>query len=732
MSLAAVSTLLLLYLGLGCTQNNGDLRLLQGGMTSASFSAGRLEIFINSTWGSVCADNFNKTDADVACRQLGYEGAVSTDTSFHTPFGRGLEGPVWLDEVNCSDTLLHLLSCAYDGVGEHDCDHFSDVAIVCVDQPRPAVPQAMDVRVTGGAFQSEGRVEVYCSGQWMAVCDQQDFQQAEADTVCRQLGYTEAAGFDADVVVTDFQVPPWPGQLSCDNETDGIASCGECSASDFNSNDDLSGCSAVTTVRCAHTLPYGSLRLVQNTEQVDADVSNGRLEIFQNGVWGTVCSDTFSLVAANISCKQLGFLRALRFQDSTDVRFGVGSDSDPQTGFQCTEDDQRLIQCSRVSESEDSCTHDQDVAVFCTDSHPVTPPPGTAPPDERSTLPTSTLVGILVGCSLVFLLLCVGLGVCSAHFYLVPYTVKKERHTLYFVERERERSVEAETSVDQNLEAGPMDSLGKNLGSDFLSQPRPKNRYVSLDTSRPDMIVDLLAEPPVQDVVEAESCVPQPVESSAVQSAPMPSPGHVSVHSLHVLPGSPQKKHSTSYSASLSPAGSFNSMDSFSFMQCSPGSSQPDITGPIPPPLKRQMENKATNDSATAVTTSSPITAQDNLAKIKCGLVNSSYQSKPILEEGQLQSHLPPSDYGSSAQESSITNQTAAASQHNTPTRGIMKSPKSAARAIRSTPHLENRRESEPDSLARHNHSDRRACDPSQPSMEEQDNHNHHVSFLLD
>lgn len=740
-SIAAASTLLLLYLGLGCTQNYGDLRLLQGGRTSASFSAGRLEIFINSTWGTVCADNFNKTDADVACRQLGYEGAVSTDTSFHTPFGRGLSGPVWLDEVNCSDDLLHLLSCANDGVGEHDCDHFSDVAVVCIDQLRPAVPQAMDVRLSGGAFQSEGRVEVYCSGQWVAVCDQLDFQQDEADAVCRQLGYTEAAGFDADVAVANLQVPQWQGQLSCDNETDGIASCGECSDSDFSSDDDLPGCSAVT-VRCAHTVPYGSLRLVQDAEAMDVNVSNGRLEIFQNGVWGTVCSDTFSLMTANISCQQLGFLRALRFQDSVDVGFGVGSDSNPQTGFQCTQDNQRLIQCSRVKESDDYCTHDQDVAVFCTNSHPVTPPPGTAPPEERSTLPTATLVGILVGCFLALLLLCVGLGVCSAHFYLVPYTVKKERHALYFVERERERSVEAETTLDQNLEADPMDSLGKNLGSDFLSRPRPKNRYVALDTSRPDMIVDSQAEPPVQDEVETESYAPQPVEFSAMQSA-MPSPGHVSVHSLHVLPGSPQKKRSVTYSGSLSPAtskGSLDSMGSFSFMQYSPSSSQPDIAGPIPtsipipPPLKRQiMENKAKEADSDAAAS---ITVQDK-ARIKCGLVNSSYQSEPDLgAQDQLQSYLPPSEHSSSVhsmqQESPLATKShqtaAAATQHSTPTRGIMKSPKSAARAIRSMPHLDHRRDSEPDIL----YFDMRVGDPSQPSVVAIEDHNHHVSFLLD
>ena len=56
-------------------------------------------------------------------------------------------------------------------------------------------PYRNQIRLSQGAYTSQGLVEVYCNGQWGTVCDD-SFYRTEADTVCKQLGYTGAAAYD--------------------------------------------------------------------------------------------------------------------------------------------------------------------------------------------------------------------------------------------------------------------------------------------------------------------------------------------------------------------------------------------------------------------------------------------------------------------------------------------------------------------------------------------------------
>ena len=50
---------------------------------------GRVEVFYDDNWGTVCDDGWGMEDADVLCKELGYPGALSALGS--AAFGTGAQ-----------------------------------------------------------------------------------------------------------------------------------------------------------------------------------------------------------------------------------------------------------------------------------------------------------------------------------------------------------------------------------------------------------------------------------------------------------------------------------------------------------------------------------------------------------------------------------------------------------------------------------------------------------------
>ena len=99
-----------------------DLRLVDG-TTSVE---GRVEMFYEGEWGTVCRDFFGKTEeAAVACHQLGFLYVEKI-----TSFGPG-EGRVLLSNLNCNGNEERLVECYHNRLGKYPCDHERDLGVIC-------------------------------------------------------------------------------------------------------------------------------------------------------------------------------------------------------------------------------------------------------------------------------------------------------------------------------------------------------------------------------------------------------------------------------------------------------------------------------------------------------------------------------------------------------------------------------------------------------------------------
>lgn len=131
----------------GCVNGNKStvVRLADG----TDESNGRLEVFFNNgSWGTVCDDNFDENDAKVICRSLCYN-PDNARVWFYSGIAEVSGVPILLDEVDCTGNEGALANCSHAPWGNHDCQHYEDVHIMCdPDVVRPTPVPSVDVEVT--------------------------------------------------------------------------------------------------------------------------------------------------------------------------------------------------------------------------------------------------------------------------------------------------------------------------------------------------------------------------------------------------------------------------------------------------------------------------------------------------------------------------------------------------------------------------------------------------------
>ncbi len=205
--MAVVSTLclcVLVVVTLSNAMQNGDVRLVNG----PSANKGRVEVYYDGQWGTVCDDRWHNRDGDTVCRQLGY--AYAEHIYFRSRYGEGT-GPIWLDEVACETNSQSILECTHNGWGNTDCKHREDASVDCV-RKIPVKPKELPLRLSCPAASScgscqvcaqksfadpkdcevkgavEGIVEAYYNDEWHPVSSD-GWDMSSANVVCGELGF---------------------------------------------------------------------------------------------------------------------------------------------------------------------------------------------------------------------------------------------------------------------------------------------------------------------------------------------------------------------------------------------------------------------------------------------------------------------------------------------------------------------------------------------------------------
>ena len=98
------------------------VRLVDGSL----YNEGRIEVYYNGEWGTVCDHGWSEHNTKIVCMELGV-GVFGILGNFGPGTGRA-----FLDNVICSDDDKTLASCGHYGVGITPfCSHSTDVGVKC-------------------------------------------------------------------------------------------------------------------------------------------------------------------------------------------------------------------------------------------------------------------------------------------------------------------------------------------------------------------------------------------------------------------------------------------------------------------------------------------------------------------------------------------------------------------------------------------------------------------------
>ena len=319
----------------------------------SSVLEGRVEVFHSGHWGTVCDDSWDNKDAAVVCRQLGHYGGQHFGGAH---FGRG-SGHIFLDDMNCSGTEARLVDCPrhHPWQGWHsNCNHGEDAGVRCSTSNRPP---AFTTQAAQTVAQHKTAVVTLVA------------PDPESDPVTFAItGGADRALFALTGAQLAFLTAPDYGAPADANRDNIYEVTVEATDGREGHKDTLAlKVSVVTAV--APGPARGDLRLVGGSSALE-----GRVELFHNGKWGTVCDDRWDNRDAAVVCRQLGYQGGQHFGGA---HFGRGSGHIFLDDVNCSGTESRLIDCPLHPPWNDpffpfgrnNCNHGEDAGVKCSTSN---------------------------------------------------------------------------------------------------------------------------------------------------------------------------------------------------------------------------------------------------------------------------------------------------------------------------------------------------------------------------
>ncbi|XP_041368601.1 deleted in malignant brain tumors 1 protein-like [Gigantopelta aegis] len=340
--------------GVNCnsgSQAKVSVRLINGHFNKDSVS-GRVEVFHQGLWGTVCDNGWDKNDARVVCRMLGFSDAKAQSKS-QAYFGEG-SSEIILSNVRCAGVEGSLSECSHSGWGSHDCNHTQDAGVICQKE-------SLQVWLAGGQVDRsvvKGQFQILYNGRRGTVCDG-DWDGKESGVVCKMAGFSiplDQPPTIENTTTSTSDVPVVFHGLYCNGDEMSILQCRH-----FTSQPTSAGCSSgskAADVGCfSEYQSPGAVRLSNGTTTNSS--WSGRVEIFHDGQWMSVCSDHWGQNETSTVCRTLGFL----FDGGAS---GENVDSKTTELYQIDCSDTTDVQrCSSLVLNTSDCATGQHVIVTC-------------------------------------------------------------------------------------------------------------------------------------------------------------------------------------------------------------------------------------------------------------------------------------------------------------------------------------------------------------------------------